>query len=269
MTGNTTRSSEQAVQRAGSSAQTPEAVKAARAAGDVATHLARAYKNLHFYGSNNPVPRESIERLFSALTSFLEDSETLTYTLTETDLCYHGKPIYTNPDRRESLVFKLYRDGVRVLSFHKGIDVDDITWLLRALSRSKVDCEDSDSDVVTQIWERELAHITYIAVDDYLDLESADEETAGPMRGAGADATGAGLASEGESQEEVYGLAVEPDFTLLEYKRAFMLDVALTEEELAEVGHQILAEEKDDPRVRVSQIFLDVVRSDAPPELRA
>jgi len=254
---------------AGPSAQTAQLAKAARMAGEVATFLARAYKNLHFYGANNPVPRESVERMFAALTSFLETDETLTYTLTETDLCYHGRPVYTNPDRRESLVFKLYRDGVRALSFHRGIALDDILWLLEALSRSKVDCEDPDSDVVTQIWERELAHITYIAVDDYFELETTDGETGQHVRLPGPDAAGAGSAAEGGAEEGSYGLAATPDFTLAEYSRAVSLDLALSEEELGEVGHQILAEERDDPKVKVSQIFLDVVRGQAPPELRA
>lgn len=266
VTEQTAQGSEKVVQTAGTSVETAQA---ARAAGEIATFMARAYKNLHFYGANNPVPRESIERLFAALTSFLKSDETLTYTLTETDLCYHGKPVYTNPDRRESLVFKLYRDGVRAVSFHSGIAVDDITWLLEALSRSKVDCEDADSDVVTQIWERELAHITYIAVDDYLELESAEEEAARPSRGPRANADGAEPAAQDGAQDGSYGLAATPDFTPDEYTRAFTLDLALTEDELGEVGHQILAEEKDDPRVKVSQIFLDVVRSQAPLELRA
>ena len=278
VTGLTARDNEKATPAAGTPAQSPQARQAAqaagaaqavRAAGDVAVSMARAYKNLHFYGANNPVPRESIERLFAALTSFLENEETLTYTLTETDLCYHGKPVYTNPDRRESLVFKLYRDGVRVLSFHRGIAVEDATWLLEALSRSKVDCEDADSDVVTQIWERELAHITYIAVDDYFDLEAAEEEAARPGRERGPNSVGAEPAAQEDAQDGSYGLAATPDFTLAEYKHALTVDLALTEEELGEVGHEILAEEKDDPRVKVSQIFLDVVRSQAPLELRA
>ena len=275
MTEQTAQGSEKVACTTGPSAPSAQTPQAAKAAGDVATFLARAYKNLHFYGANNPVPRESIERLFAGLTSFLENDETLTYTLTETDLCYHGKPVYTNPDRRESLVFKLYRDGVRALSFHNGIVLDDITWLLEALSRSKVDCEDADSDVVTQIWERELAHITYIAVDDYFELESADEEAARPGRQLGPAASGAEPATQGEpaTQDEAqagsYGLAAVPDFTPAEYTRAVAFDLALTEDELGEVGHQILAEEKDDPRVKVSQIFLDVIRSQAPAELRA
>jgi hypothetical protein len=219
-----------------------------------------------------------MERLFAALSSFLAGDETLTFTLTETDLCYHGKPVYTNPDRRESLVFKLYRDGVRALSFHSGLALDDITWLLDALSRSKVDCEDADSDVITQIWERELAHITYIAVDDYFDLEDAgDEDATRPGGETGRDAAGGVRTARNEGhggpqdrpQDGSYGLATEPDFTLSEYERAFTFDLTLTEQELGEVGHQILAEEKDDPRVRVSQIFLDVIRSEAPAELRA
>ncbi len=269
----TARGKEKVVRTTDTSAQSAEAATAARAAGEVAVCMTRAYKNLHFYGANNPVPRESIERLFAALTSFLERDETLTYTLTETDLCYHGKPVNTNPDRRESLVFKLYRDGVRALSFHNGIAVDDITWLLEALNSSKADCGDADSDVVTQIWERELAHITYLAVDDYLELETAEEEAARPAREAGTEAGVAVRAAQHEAQDGApqgsYGLAVEPDFTFTEYERAFTLDLTLTEQELGEVGHEILAEEKDDPRMRVSQIFLDVVRSDASADIKA
>jgi len=242
--------------------------QAAKAAGEITTYLARAYKNLHFYDANNPVPRESVERLFTALTSFLESYETLTYTLTETELCYQGKPVYANPDRRESLVFKLYRDGVRAVSFHSGIAVDDLTWLLETLSRTKAGCEDAAPDVVTQMWERELAHITYIAVDDYFELEDAEEE---PARGGHEGETGAVCgqpATQDGPQDGSYGLAPVADLTPTDDERRSTLDLVLTEHELGEVGQQMLAEENDDPRVKVSRIFLDVVRSQAPLEIR-
>jgi hypothetical protein len=238
----------------------------ARVATEIANGLARAYKNLHLYGENNPVPRESIDRLFAVLNSFLRDNETLTYTLTETDLLFHGKSVYGNSDRRENFVFKLFRDGVRAVSFHSGIAVEEVTWLLEALSRTNVDREDVDTDIVTQIWERELAHITYIAVDDYFDPETTEEESSqGNKR---REPTFAKSAIFDEAEVGSYGLASIPDPSLTDAERALAVNLALTEDELGEVGHQILAEEKDDPRVKVSQIFLNVVASHVSPEMR-
>ncbi len=248
-------------------------VQAEKSASEIATGLSRAYKNLHFYGENNPVPRETIARLYEVLSAFLEVNETLTYTIAESDLLYRGKPIFTTDDRRESFVFKLFRDGVRALSFHRGINVEEITWLLDALSRAKTDREDADSDVVTQIWERDLAHITYIAVDDYLELEEPDgpqesaESKESPEPSEGASARSRERATEPESEQArpvvseaeedgAYGLAKAPEFKLSEKERWEMINLALTGEELDQIGHQVMAEEIGDPRVRVSEIFL-------------
>jgi HEAT repeat protein len=236
------------------------ALQNVKTATDVAVGMARAYKNLHFYGENNPVPRESAEIAFSALTSYLDANETLTYTLTETELLYRGKPVYTNPDRRGSFVFKLFRDGVRAVSFHRGIMVDDLIWLLDALSRANADKEDVESDVVTQIWERELAHITYIAVDDYLEFDSDEDEESKPGEEGETPPTYAHAPIPSEpQQEEAYGLARVPESLVTEKERLDILNLELSEEELGEIGHQILAEERGDPRVKVTEIFLEVV----------
>jgi hypothetical protein len=241
-----------------------------RHASEIATALARAHRSRQLYNENSPVPGASLERFFSCLTDFLGGDDTLTFSITETQFLFHTKAVYSNPDRRESLAFRLYRDGVRAVTFHTGITREEVVGLLEALGRVNFENEQSDNDVVTQIWERDLAHITYLAVDECIDYETPDT---GPS-GGGQPASGSPSTPEASSTLEEradggIGVAAMIDLPLTQEEKESIADVALTEEELEEIGHQILAEEKDNPRRKVFQIFMEILQGSAGAEVKA
>lgn len=224
-------------------------------ASEIATALARYHKSRQLYNENNPVPRASLERLSSSLKSFLDANDALTFAITETEFVFHAKAVYSNPDRRESLPFRLYRDGVRSITFHSGITPEEIFGLLETLGQVNVHSEEGDSDVVTQLWEHDFVHITYLAVDECIDC---DAPTAGPS-GSEHCAYGPPFTLE-EQVDGVVGMATIMDLPLTEEGMESIADVTLTNDELEEIGQQILAEEKDNPRMSVLEIFMEILQ---------
>jgi HEAT repeat protein len=152
---------------------------------EVAKLLSRAAKNYQMYLSNNRMFLTSLESLQKSLDEFLEVNEVLTFVVQEFELLHDDVTVYTNTDKYQSIAFRMYRDGVRLLSFHKGITQDDLLAFFEALTK----CMESDNleeDFVTLLWEKDLQAITYYEVNDfeadYDKLKRDAEAKKGPAR---------------------------------------------------------------------------------------
>ncbi len=133
---------------------------------DIAALFSKAAKNYQVYLPNNRMFLASLTEFAGALQKFLYDHETLSLMVTEFELHYGGKPVYENPDKHQSLAFRMYRDGVRLLSFHKGVSTKELLDLLEALSKC-MEIDNLEEDFVTLLWEKDLKRITYYEIEDY------------------------------------------------------------------------------------------------------
>jgi hypothetical protein len=133
---------------------------------DIASLFSKAAKNYQVYLPNNRMFLASLTEFAGALQKFLYDHETLSLVVAEFELHYGGKAVYENPDKHQSLAFRMYRDGVRLLSFHKGISTKELLDLLEALSKC-MEIDNLEEDFVTLLWEKDLKRITYYEIEDY------------------------------------------------------------------------------------------------------
>jgi hypothetical protein len=133
---------------------------------DIASLFSRAAKNYQVYLPNNRMFLASLTDFAGALQKFLYDHETLSLMVGEFELHYGGKPVYENPDKHQSLAFRMYRDGVRLLSFHRGVSTKELLDLLEALSKC-MEIDNLEEDFVTLLWEKDLKRITYYEIEDY------------------------------------------------------------------------------------------------------
>jgi hypothetical protein len=140
---------------------------------DLATmvkQMATVLKNMRTYQPNHPVLHKSLEVLYGSLTSLLQQHESLTLLVKEHDLVYGSNVVYSSDDKMESLAFSLFKDGVRLLSFREGIPPRELYRFMSALSDAR-DADPYQADLVTILWEKDLAYISYRAVDAYLEDE--------------------------------------------------------------------------------------------------
>ncbi|MGD9141109.1 MAG: HEAT repeat domain-containing protein [bacterium] len=147
---------------------------------DIVGLFSKAAKNYQVYLPNNRMFLSSLTEFAGALQKFLYDHETLSLIVSEFDLYYGGKAVYENPDKHQSLAFRMYRDGVRLLSFHKGVSTKELLDLLEALSQC-MEIDNLEEDFVTLLWEKDLKRITYYEIEDYeeeLEVQRPREESA-------------------------------------------------------------------------------------------
>jgi hypothetical protein len=137
---------------------------------EIVTLLSKAAKNYQVYLPNNRMFLTSLAEAGQALRRYLEENEVLTLAVKEFDLLFDKVPVYSNQDKHQSIAFRMYRDGVRLLSFHQGITDDELTALFEALTRC-LECERLEEDFVTLLWEKDLQCITYYEVNDDSDYQ--------------------------------------------------------------------------------------------------
>jgi hypothetical protein len=90
----------------------------------------------------------------------------------QTRLFFQGEPIYENADPEDSLSRLFFRDGIREISFHIGLDREEMARFLEMIRAAQ--SREATDDLVTQLWDGSLPHITYTAIDDMLDADLSD-----------------------------------------------------------------------------------------------
>ncbi len=91
--------------------------------------------------------------------------------------------VYREEDRERSLAFKLFRDGIRTLTFQRGVPVEELLRLLQILAVRFVGVRQAEDDVVTLLRKAEFRKIAFTAVEGYAPED--EEPSAGVQRRGG------------------------------------------------------------------------------------
>lgn len=101
------------------------------------------------------------------------------------ELAAGGEPVYREEDRERSLAFKLFRDGVRRLTFAQGVSFEELSALLRILALRASGIRQAEDDVVTLLRKADFKTIEVVAVEGYVpDEELPDLAPGGGGKGA-------------------------------------------------------------------------------------
>ncbi|HET9940778.1 MAG TPA: HEAT repeat domain-containing protein [Candidatus Eisenbacteria bacterium] len=134
--------------------------------------LVRTIKATRTYLSNNPTLHKFQVELESRTWSCLKEAGDITLVVQQFDLLYENYSVYHNADRNDSLAFRFYGDGVRVITFREGLEPHELRAFIDVLKRSMETAQVQD-DVVTLLWERDFRHIEY----QFIPLEDLTEES--------------------------------------------------------------------------------------------
>lgn len=210
---------------------------------DLLLQLTKTAKTLKIYLPNNPIYQKFLQELQSRFDLHLREYEILRLKIKQYALYYEGQVVYENTNRLESLAFKLFVDGIRELTFHEGIDKDEITSLLEIIGR-EYDPSNPDDDMVTLLWERNFTHIHYLVASDFI------QEAAVPVKSPEAAVAFGDVIQKEKPPMKPGGGSTHT--TLQEYLGPGMAEQAsqifvLSEEDIAAVKQQMTLEEKLDP----------------------
>ena len=152
---------------------------------DVFLTLTKTLRAFQLYDAQNPAVHRFAAALRAAFQKVWESRDEIQILVQEDRFIWIGEEVYRNPNRADSLSFIFYRDGIRDLTFFRGVE-DEIHLLLGALQKAKSQ-RDEGEDLVTILWDLGLQHVTHSAVElgiegvDLLDPEKIPSAGAGRL----------------------------------------------------------------------------------------
>lgn len=142
-------------------------------AGNVIQFFKKTFSLIKLYPPENPSVARSIELFNNQLGEFLNEYEELAIQVGEFSFSYKGELVFQDEERSKSLPFLFYKDGLRELSFHKGLDKGELHELFKTISEVS-DLPPEDADIVNSIWEKNFIYIRYYSMDEFLEQDIGD-----------------------------------------------------------------------------------------------
>lgn len=135
---------------------------------DLTSFFIKTFKAIRFYPPDNPTLKGFRDQLLKKLQHFLNKYPSFVLQIGEFSLSFKERILYENRDPKSSLAFLLYKDGLRELRFAKGVEEWEVQGVLDVLRGSET-INRMEDDLVTLLWEKDFAHISYLATDEFLD----------------------------------------------------------------------------------------------------
>jgi hypothetical protein len=120
------------------------------------------------YEPNHPILSKFFDRLWKTFNRYFNEFDVFSLQIKEHQLLHRKRIIYENTDMKESLAFLFYRDGIREIRFHKGLEIIEIIEFLNIVKKSDRVNRLRD-DLVTLIWQANFPHIDITSIEDFLE----------------------------------------------------------------------------------------------------
>ena len=170
-------------------------------------YLYKAVKTILLYPPTNPLPGEFKVNLHDKLTAFLDDYGAIALTVRGDQFIYEGEIVHEEEGGDDNFIGTLTRDGIQKISFHPGLDLEELDRFLGLIKRVINErCE--DDDLVTLLWEASFSNIRYEAISelDNVDYEAIENKLLANQEQAAIDAAepnyGEIVLEEAEAQED-------------------------------------------------------------------
>lgn len=147
-----------------------------RAAKEIIQTLMKAKKNVRMYPENNPIYVKTIDDSHEHFSNFLEYRDDFKLRIRQNSILHEAEEIYSSTEKDDNLALFFFKDGLRELTFKKGLTREELEEFLKIIAR-EYDRNEMDDDIITLLWERDFQHIHYI-VDEAI-LVDVDEEDYG------------------------------------------------------------------------------------------
>lgn len=141
---------------------------------DIVQNLIKAKKTLRMYPENNPIYIKTVDAAFAIVQEYLDFHDELALKIRQFEVICDGEQVYHNPGKDDNFALFFFKDGVRDLTFRKGLVREELEDFLKIIAFD-FDSVTDDDDVVTMMWERDFQHIGYIVDETYL-MDDQDYE---------------------------------------------------------------------------------------------
>lgn len=151
----------------------PEAASIKKAK-EVLNLFAKAFASMRIYPTENPTVESLINTFSEKMQKFLDEEEEFKLIINEFSITFMEETVFQDGQRKASLPFLFFKDGIRELAFYKGLDKEELQDFLKVI-KENADLPPDESDIVNSLWIKDFPHIRYFAVDEFLDAETEGE----------------------------------------------------------------------------------------------
>lgn len=125
------------------------------------TSLSRFSRSLGFYSTQNRALKVVFDKLWEELEECLAQYGDLTLRADAARFYFAEEIVYEDTDREHSIPFRLFRDGIRSVTFSSGIKRSEILELAEILGMRLTGVNRQGDDVVTRMWKADFKAIRY------------------------------------------------------------------------------------------------------------
>jgi hypothetical protein len=125
-------------------------------------------KAFRLYEANHPILSKFLERLRKDFDHYFGEFDSFSLQIGEHRLYYRGNIVYESQDVKESLAFLFFKDGIREIQFSKGLEFKEMIDFLNVVRKGDL-LNRMEDDLVTLLWEKDFSHITFTAVDEFIE----------------------------------------------------------------------------------------------------
>jgi len=118
----------------------------------------KAGKTLRLYSEDHRFFAGFADEFMTRLNEQFVEKDSVTFEITPVSINWEGHVVFENREQRENLAFKLYRDGVRLLQFRRGVTTAEVRDFVTMIAR-EVDTGGAGRDLSVLFWEADFKHI--------------------------------------------------------------------------------------------------------------
>jgi len=167
------------------------------------TTFSRFSRSLGFYNTENRALRVVFDKLWDQIGECLQTYGEVTLRADASRFYYGEEIVYEDMDREHSIPFRLFRDGIRTVSFSPNVTREELLELSKILGMRLTGINRHGDDVVTRIWRADFKAVGYQEVRGFVPA-SAVAGTGGM-----AVATGESRGTVPEVMRRIHGTAAE------------------------------------------------------------
>jgi HEAT repeat protein len=127
------------------------------------------------YPSNNPIYIKTLEESYNKFREFFHYNNELQLKIKQHEIFFGTEAVYSNFEKEDNLALFFFKDGLREITFKKGLTIDEIETFFGVITLD-FDSEVIADDVVTLFWEKDFQNIHYV-VDEVVLADEEDYES--------------------------------------------------------------------------------------------
>jgi len=139
---------------------------------EIIISLTKTIKAFQMYGISHPITKNFFIPFYQKIEEFLKNYKELSFRIERFTMLHSNLVVYEDKERDTSIAFKLFRDGIRNITFYEGLETDELFLFLETISQPL-----KEQDIALSLWECDFSHISFYVVEEEESLTYQIPET--------------------------------------------------------------------------------------------